>query len=155
VSKRTDRASETSVDEQKLTLVVPSTREMIGVIRAALAEALKKAGFPPLDVEDVKLAVDEACTNVMAHAYRWRPDGLLVLRVQIDPQRLVVRIRDYGAKASPESFKSRDLDDLKPSGIGIFLMKHLMDEVHYDHSRTIGTELTLVKERPPTDNSKL
>jgi anti-sigma regulatory factor (Ser/Thr protein kinase) len=136
-------------------MVVPSTREMVSVIRAALAEVLRKAGFSATDIEDIKLAVNEACTNILAHAYKWRQDGVLILRLSIQPERLMIRIRDFGAKAPPESFKSRDLDNLAPSGVGIFLMKELMDEVHYDHSHAVGTELILVKERPRADKLKL
>ena len=56
-----------------------------------------------------------------------------------------MRIRDFGEKPDPATIKSRSLSDIRPGGLGVFLMKNLVDDVRYDFSHQVGSELILRK----------
>lgn len=90
------------------------------------------------------LGVDEACTNVIRHAYRLRHDQLISLRMEGLRKCVRMRLRDYGEQVFPHEMKGRSQDVIQPGGLGLFLIRYAFDEVDYIHKRR-GTELVLTK----------
>ncbi len=104
-------------------------------------------------VADVRLAVDEACANVIEHAYRDNPYQEVQIALQIDLQRIHVRIVDSGISFDEEEYQEPNVVVLtkrgKSGGLGVHIMRRLMDRVEY----TAGTdrnEICLIKHRPST-----
>lgn len=116
-------------------------------IRAQARAFLSSAGFEECGIELMVLALDEACTNVIRHAYghACRPVTLemTALRTKI---RFV--LRDYGRTCDPSRIRSRALDDIRPGGLGVHIIRHAFDSVSYMPQRR-GTRLVLEKARPP------
>jgi anti-sigma regulatory factor (Ser/Thr protein kinase) len=114
-------------------------------IRAVLREATSLVGFPPEQAAEVELAVTEGCANVIRHCYKNRPDKRIDLVLTFGRGEFEVLIDDYGTFVDPARIKSRDLDDVRPGGLGVHLMKRVMDEVRYEKNDRGGTSLTLRK----------
>jgi len=90
------------------------------------------------------LGVDEACTNIIRHAYHLRDDQLIALSLEGMHSCVRMRLRDYGRQSPPEKMKGRAHDLIKPGGLGLHLIRVAFDKVDYILKRR-GTELVLTK----------
>jgi serine/threonine-protein kinase RsbW len=90
------------------------------------------------------LGVDEACTNIIRHAYELRDDQLIVLSMEGLRTCVRMRLRDYGKKTPFHQMRGRAHDAVKPGGLGLHLMRDAFDEIDYVVKRR-GTELILTK----------
>jgi anti-sigma regulatory factor (Ser/Thr protein kinase) len=99
----------------------------------------------PSVIEDVKLAVDEACTNVIKYAYEGKTDEKIVIEFSITEKGFEVIIEDNGEKADPECMKGRDLQDVRPGGLGLHLIKRAFDIIAFDDKKKTGNRLMLVR----------
>ena len=114
--------------------------------RACVREACIKVGCDDALTNDVVLALDEACQNVIRHAYGGPSDEEIELNVRQRPGRLVFRLRDFAPTVAPDKIKPRDLDDVRPGGLGTHLIQEVMDDVQYLRpSHGEGNLLKLVK----------
>jgi anti-sigma regulatory factor (Ser/Thr protein kinase) len=93
------------------------------------------------------LAVDEACTNVIRHAYGLRTDERIRLRFQVWEDRAEIQVRDSGMPPEAGQWNPRDLEEVKPGGLGLHFIRGAMDEVHYEAPEDGGCLLRLVKYR--------
>lgn len=100
-------------------------------------------GFDDITVGQIVLAVDEAVTNVYRYAYREQP-GPMRLDAGIEDGQLHIRLTDEGIPADVDAIQGRELDDLRPGGLGTVLLKQVFDSVHYAPQEQ-GTILTLKK----------
>jgi anti-sigma regulatory factor (Ser/Thr protein kinase) len=130
-----------------VTLVVPSQPRFLYVIRSALYPLAIDAGFGRKDTRRIVLAVDEACSNIIRHAYGGDGAKTITVTVTDDRERFIVRLRDYGKKADPDKIAPRPLDDVRPGGLGTHFMAQAFDRVDYDTSVEQGTLLTLEKRK--------
>ena len=83
------------------------------------------------DLDSLVLAINEACMNVIQHAYGNDGNGEIIIEFLEDENELVVRIFDFAQKSDKRLIKSRDLDDVRPGGIGVHLIHEVMDKVEY------------------------
>jgi len=116
----------------KLELV--SDPELLCVVRGAVQQLAAIVGFTEEDCRAITLAVDEVLTNVIRHSYGNRHDQpieILCRRLPLDSgiEFLVV---DRGRSADPDKLKGRNLDDVRPGGLGMHLIAQIMDTVHYE-----------------------
>ena len=77
------------------------------------------------------IAVDEALQNVIRHAYGGSPDGVIDITIRRSSNRLIVLIRDYAETIDVAKVKPRDLNDIRPGGLGTHFMRETMDEVEF------------------------
>jgi anti-sigma regulatory factor (Ser/Thr protein kinase) len=129
-------------------LTIPSDPRYMKLVRSLVGAAAQVVGFEKPDVNHVCLAVDEACTNIIRHAYGGDHGRKIEVRLVLHPDRLDVNLRDYGRKAEPGEIKPRELDDIRPGGLGVHFIREIMDQVVYDTSPEVGTELRMTKSRP-------
>ena len=103
-------------------------------------------GFPfsERDRTLMVLGVDEACTNIIRHAYQLREDQLIALCLEARSDCIRLRVRDYGKQPSPETLHQPRRDFIRPGGLGLFLIRNAFDQVDYI-LRARGTELVLTK----------
>jgi phosphoserine phosphatase RsbU/P len=104
------------------------------------------AGFDDTTVGQIVLACDEAASNVFRHGYDQHP-GPLTFHAKVDDNFLTIRITDQARPVDPEKLKGRDLADLRPGGLGTFIIAHVFDAVEYQ-PLALGTSLTLRKKLP-------
>jgi len=134
------------------TLTVPGRFESLAQISDFITQAARDAGLDEDGVFHVQMAVDEACSNVIEHAYGSGLAGSIDLTCAIDSGGdLRIDIRDHGRPFDPTevpapNFKNGavDFDDVKIGGLGLFFMRKLMDEVAFQFDQT-GNHLTMIK----------
>jgi len=133
-------------DETLLTLRFPARAAGLGDVRRAVQEAAQRGGCSPERARDVMLAVDEACQNVIRHAYGGECDEDIELEMRRKGERLVLWLRDHAPTVDPEQIRPRDLEDLRPGGLGVHLIRELMDEMRYRPDPSgAGNVLEMVK----------
>src|SRR5437763_1416733 len=103
-------------------------------------------GYPFSDKERLLmvLGVDEACTNIIRHAYQLRDDQLIALHMEELRRCIRMRLRDYGEQVNPNEMKGRSINTIAPGGLGLYLICSAFDAVDYVMRRR-GTELVLTK----------
>jgi sigma-B regulation protein RsbU (phosphoserine phosphatase) len=98
-------------------------------IRAAVQKRAVDAGCSDEEAADLVLAIDEACQNIIRHAY-CGDAGMIDLRLEREGDAIVVTLRDYAPRSNPRCLeRTRDLEMLRPGGLGTHFMKSVMDEV--------------------------
>jgi len=140
--------------EQPRHLVVPGRFDRLTEISAFITQAAHAAGLDDDEVFHVEMAVDEACSNIIEHAYAAQMGDIdLACRCPGTGQFEVV-IRDFGQPFDPEDVPppalGADLDDLNEGGLGLYFMRKLMDEVRFEFVPGQGNVLTMLK-RSKTD----
>ncbi len=96
-------------------------------------------------IEHMEHAVDEACSNVIKHAYAGDPNQQIGVILRISPEAFEVIIEDSGLKTDVASIKGRGLDEIRPGGLGVHLIKRACDVVEFDEKKKKGNRLRLVK----------
>lgn len=129
---------------------IASTPAHLPVVRAALDRLCDLLGMSEERRGGIVLAVDEALTNIIRHAYHGesgRPIELRLSRASAGDQddRLEICIRDWGDCVDLDQIKSRDLEDVRPGGLGVHIMTKCMDTVTYAHADGGGTVLTMTR----------
>jgi serine/threonine-protein kinase RsbW len=134
--------------------------ENLGRIRDFLEDACGEAGVGHPDTHGLKVAVDEACSNVIEHGYAGRTPGPLAVSFQADAGRIAVTIGDRGRPfdpaGAPAADTASDWEKRPVGGLGWHLIRQLVDEIRYDSNPETGNRLTLVKKRAAggTENAK-
>ena len=118
-----------------LQMDVPATRECLSLVHEATRRAAIAEGFDPSAAEEIAVAVGEAMTNVVEHAYRGQPGHAIRLRFLPGPDALRIELEHHGAP--PESLPAGvDLGRLarerRRGGLGVHLMRRLMDRVVHE-----------------------
>jgi anti-sigma regulatory factor (Ser/Thr protein kinase) len=127
--------------KRKLTFTSDTCR--LAEVRQEARAFLSKCGFEECAAELLILALDEACTNIIRYAYghECHPIRLQMERLK-DRVRFV--LRDYGKSCDPSKIHSRALEDIRPGGVGVHIIKQAFDLVSYN-PRPRGTRLILEK----------
>ncbi|HOW98683.1 MAG TPA: ATP-binding protein [Kiritimatiellia bacterium] len=134
---------------------VPGEARFLALIRSVTTMLARNAGFPDVDVDKIELAVDEACSNVVEHAYRKAsPKPAIELEIRWEPGRFIVDIVDRGipfdfAKHVTPKFPDHWISG-ECRGAGLFLIRSCMDETEYESQPGQANRLRLVKRLQPT-----
>lgn len=135
-------------------LYLSGTRELVSCVA-------RRLGFGEEACSQIALAVDEALANVIRHGYAKAPDrpiwiGLFPIPEdghtgafgdQCPARSIKIVIEDEAKQVDPSVIKSRDLDEIRPGGLGVHIIKTVMDLVHYEKREQVGMRLTMVKHR--------
>jgi anti-sigma regulatory factor (Ser/Thr protein kinase) len=135
-------------------LDVPTDPASLFLVRCVVKRLAERLEFPEEEGARMVLAVDEACTNIIRYAYGDGEEGRITLTFVVQPNALEIDVRDFGTPADPETFKPRDLADIRPGGLGIHFIRSVMDRVAYLSPPDGGTLLKLVKFRRPEEESE-
>ncbi len=132
----------------QLELKVKAKLENLAVIGNFITEAMKQLGIEQ-ETFPVELAVDEACTNIIQHAYSGDSEKPIRILCSISGNDLVIRIRDWGKPFNPDSVSAPDTEselfERELGGLGILLMRKVMDEVRYVFQARRYNELIMIK----------
>ncbi len=138
---------------QSVCIQISSDPAHLPRIREAIQQVAMNIGFSEEQIGKMTLAVDEAIANVIKHGYcgcNDQPIEVLINPVERDGhQGIKLVIRDFGKQVSPESICGRDLDDVKPGGLGVHIIRSIMDEVIYSKADGGGMQLELMKLNKP------
>jgi len=135
--------------EKQFELKIPNQTDNLELIRDFIGKVSGKVGFGEDDINKICIAVDEACTNVIKHAYEQEGEDHIGIIIKIDYSKLTIVVTDRGKGFDPKSMELPDMNDyfaeLRVGGLGIYLMKTLMDEVNYTIKPGVGNEVCMVK----------
>ncbi|MCX8069783.1 MAG: ATP-binding protein [Thermodesulfovibrionales bacterium] len=141
--KKTTRATQ-KLTNHRAAIEVPSHPMYLSMIRIFLEKLLKLIDIQTLIIEDIKSAVDEACSNVIKYAYKNSYDKTIKVYFSCTPSEITVIVEDYGDKPQDLSFQGRDLSDLRPGGLGMHFIRKAFDEIDFK-SRGKKNKLRLVR----------
>lgn len=117
-----------------------------------VAEEARAAGLDDRALCDIQVAVDEACANIVFHAYAGMEAGDMEISCGPDGQEFVVRVRDWGAAFDPDSIPipnvTAPLEERTLGGLGLYLIRRSMDHVDFCFDPVVGNTLTMKKQRP-------
>jgi sigma-B regulation protein RsbU (phosphoserine phosphatase) len=105
--------------------------EALADIRDLIRNRAAAAGFTEMPMGDLVLAVDEACQNIIRHGYGGAPGGEIIVTIGREGERLAVLLRDFAKTVDPAKIKPRDLNDIRPGGLGVHFIREVMDEVAF------------------------
>lgn len=126
-------------------LRLPCKAEWVALARLSVAAVASRLHFSIDEIEDIKLAVAEACTNAIQHAH---DSAFIEIKCEALTDGLRINVRDYGRGTRPETIRSRNIEDERVGGLGVFLIRSLMDDVTYDVHPENGTQLVMLKRLP-------
>ena len=135
--------------EKTFSLHVPSSTENLAMIRDFVTNIGVRAGLDEAQVMCLTLAVDEACANVMEHAYGSEPVHEVTIRGELDNNEISFVIVDTGKHFDPAALESEPVEELvrkrKSGGLGLRLIRTIMDDVQYRIIPGEKNELRMVK----------
>jgi len=132
--------------------------------RELVSSVARRLGFADEACCQIALAVDEALANIIRHGYDRRADGPIWVKIypcdragrpicpdtESDPEcgGLRIVIEDEARQVDPTSIQSRNLDEIRPGGLGVHIIRQVMDEARYERRADAGMRLILVKRLP-------
>lgn len=134
-------------DDCVLALRTEARVDQLRKIREMVREAVLSCGCSDEFAADVVLAVDEACQNVIRHAYCDDPGGAIELEIQRCGEDLVVSLRDFAPEVDPAEVKPRDLDEIRPGGLGTHLIREMMDSADFVRPESGGGNMLRMVKR--------
>ena len=121
----------------------------LDAIRDFVGETAEQAGFSGKDVYAIQLSTDEACSNVIEHAYEGQEGGDIEVSCDVKDDALIIVIHDHGVEFDITKVKkpnlSKKLEEREIGGLGVYLIQKLMDEVRFESSAKKGNYLTMIK----------
>jgi len=132
-------------------MTFPASFEFLDEIREFVAQVAREGGFTEKEIYSLQLAADEAASNIIEHAYEGVSDADLDITCVVYGDTLTITMRDTGIPFDPSSVKppnlKADLSERQIGGLGVYLMRKLMDEVRYESNAKTGNLLTMTKHR--------
>ncbi len=132
-------------------ITFPARFEFLDEIRQFVGEEARRAGFDEKEIYSIQLAADEAASNVIEHAYQGIPNGEIEISCEFRDDALVIVLHDHGKSFDPRKVRvpdlKADLSKRQIGGLGLYLMRRLMDEVRFESAGEGGNRLTMVKRR--------
>lgn len=126
---------------ESIKMEISANPEYVGIIRLTTSGIANKVGFSIDDIEDMKVAVSEACTNAIKHS----SDDRFYITFNILDNGLNIEIKDNGIGCNIDLLGKPDLENPKENGLGIFIIQTLMDEVSIESSDNKGTIIKMTK----------
>ncbi len=137
--------------EDVVNLRIRSDPEELPGVRTHVQAMAASLGFGSAEVGQIMLAVDEALTNVIRHGYagaRNRPIDLRLGKTELGATpALSIVIRDFGRQVDPDSICGRPLENVRPGGLGVHIIRSIMDEVSYECAQGGGMRLNMLKKK--------
>lgn len=128
----------------------PANFDYLDAIRDFVADVAAQSGFSEKEIYSLQLAADEAASNIIEHAYEGIADGELDISCTMRGREFIILMKDQGRPFDPSKVKQpnlkADLSERQIGGLGVYLMRKLMDEVHYESAGKTNT-LTMIKRK--------
>jgi len=135
-------------EEYLLELRFLAKADRMAMVRDTVRSASRFCGFDEPTTRDIVLAVGEACHNVILHAYADREGGSIVLSILRGADGLILRVTDFGVAIDPARTKPRNLNDVRPGGLGIHFIHELMDTAEFSSAPGgLGNVLQMTKRK--------
>ena len=110
-----------------------------------LTPFLQETGFPEKTLQSLLVVLGEGVTNASRHSYGCEKGRPIEITLEDFPEKLVIRLRDYGKKINLAGIKEPTLPPVSGGGLGIYFMKTIMDDLQYNTAHAEGNELIMTK----------
>ena len=130
--------------EKLLKLKIRAYYKFIRIIKRATESIMEAYDISDEEIYMSKLAVAEAAANVIEHSYKGETDDIIEFEIEKNEKEWYFTIKDYGCKMDLCEIKSRNLEDYKEGGLGVHIIKSVMDSTEYSHFKN-GTKLKMIK----------
>jgi len=147
-------AGDTGSDPSTVRLIFPSSSEYLSLVRCAAGWFADKCQFSEKDCSRIVLAVVEATTNIIRHAYGGDPRKAITLRMTHLDGGLELEFLDQGKSVDKKDLEKGNVEKLKPGGLGVQMMKSCMDHFQYEKRPGGGARLILRKLKGPPCEAK-
>ncbi|MDP7029961.1 MAG: ATP-binding protein [Phycisphaerales bacterium] len=134
-------------DHSEIAVEIDAKPDLLGILRDTIEFWSRRRSLTDDRAHELAMAVDEAASNIVRHAYQEKPGGRIRMRCRaaragegID---LTIVLEDDGTQVPLDLIKSRNLDDVRPGGLGVHLIQQATDEVTWQHRPEGGTLLTM------------
>jgi len=117
------------MESKPIHLKIKSHPKNLNRIRSVMADVLSTSQLSKKNCDSIILAVDEACSNIIKHSYKNDHTRSIDLTIELKTDSLTILIVDDGIKFDINSVKTRDICDIRPGGLGIYIIKQVMDIV--------------------------
>ena len=117
--------------ENLLKLKFPSRPNRLKLVRSLVSATAGLCGCDSETSHDIVIAIDEACQNIIRHAYGGDPEGAIILEIHHCGDEMVIMLRDFAEPIDVSKVKPRALDDVRPGGLGTHFIREVMDEVDF------------------------
>lgn len=125
-----------------ISISIPTKSEYVSIARLTASVLANKIGFDIEEIEDIKVAVGEACNNAVLHGQN---SDTYKINFIVSENSFQVEVIDSGKGFKMDEYKEPDLENPKENGLGLFIMKSLMDDVEIKSSNGDGTYIKLIK----------
>jgi len=136
-------------EHDAIELRIDSDPKYLCVVRAVVGVVAEKLGLDEAACGKVSLAVDEAVTNVIRHGYDGATDQPIWLKVRMHDgdgrTGFTLTVEDRGRQVDPRRIRGRDLDEVRPGGLGVHIIQEVMDQVSYSQREGGGMRLVMSK----------
>jgi sigma-B regulation protein RsbU (phosphoserine phosphatase) len=110
-----------------------SDPKKLRMVRERVQEVAEEYGCSKKLISDLVIAINEACMNIMQHAYKGEKSGEILLQIQKKSGDVQVLLTDFADPIDPKGIRPRDLADVKPGGLGTYFIQEIMDDCTYGH----------------------
>ena len=124
-----------------ITMYLPTNPEYVSVARLTVSAISNTIGFNVEEIEDIKIALSEACANAIRHSQK----DTFSLHFELEPGKLTIQVSDQGVGFDKNEVKEPVIEEMKESGLGFFIIESLMDEVTIDSEVGKGTKIRMSK----------
>ena len=137
-------------ETERIVISLPATAEYVDIVRLNLYGIASKMGFSYEEIEDMKVAVSEACNNTVLYAYK-QDAGKMEITFEILTDALSITVKDEGESFEPwrqaggVTLHEKELSEAPIGGLGFYLMQALMDDVRVETQSGKGTRVTMVR----------
>ncbi len=119
--------------EKLFELRFPSKPERLCLVRALVKRSAELVGCCDELTDKLVIALNEACMNVIQHAYQFDESGEIVLEIHTGKSEITFRLTDAAKLIDLEKVEPRDLEDVRPGGLGVHFIREIMDETDMGH----------------------
>lgn len=129
------------MDCETIKMEIPANPDYVSILRLTTSGIANKLGFSMDDIEDMKVAVSEACSNAVKHS----EDNKVSINFNLLNNGIQIEIIDNGKGYDVDSIETPDLSNPKEGGLGLFIIQTLMDEVNISSRGNQGTTIKMTK----------
>lgn len=132
-------------DDIKLSIL--SHPRYLQLVRGVMERIADIIGFSEDEAGHITLAVDEACSNIIKYSYMNDPGKKIDISIKPHEKKIEIHITDYGKRCDISQMQSRDINDIRPGGLGVYIINKVMDSVEYDFDSPRKNQIRMVKRR--------
>lgn len=122
-------------------------------IRKNIKEVCLQLAYSEEDANQIVLAIDEACTNIMRYAYNHCRDGTIQIEITRDTKQVIFKLHDFAEQVSKDCIKVKSSSPLKPGGLGVSLMQQIMDSIEFVHTKETNGNILEMKKKLPKEST--